>query len=152
MLARRHHPLHRWTNLATFDDLVEAPQLRDALEQAGFETTLEDERLLQRLWFLAVPRAGIHVLVLKESYEQARKFLDAETPSAPWRDKIIRCPRCRSSRVHYPAMTRKNILPTLIAHVLVLLRILHHEFYCEDCHHTWGEYIRSHRPAPVKGA
>jgi len=36
-------------------------------------------------------------------------------------------------------MTRKFILPTLIAHLLVLLRFMRRECYCEDCHYTWPQ-------------
>ena len=51
--------------------------------------------------------------------------------------KSVRCPQCHSSRVEYPQMTRKSILPVLIGHLLIALRVMPKEYYCQDCQFTW---------------
>src|SRR5262249_24055224 len=107
------------------------------LNNWGFESKIEDERWLQRLWFMVKPRAGVHVQVREAAMQTVRQRLETTPEARPVFDRAIRCPSCGSSRVPYPAMTRKNLLPTLVAHLLTLLRIQKREFYCEDCHATW---------------
>ena len=106
------------------------------LNSRGVEANLEDERKLQRFWFWTKPRAGVHVLVQSEQFPQAHDLLEQPTGSALLRS-AIHCPSCGSSRVDYPAMTRKNVLPALVAQVLAALNLMGGEYYCEDCHYTW---------------
>lgn len=124
------------THLASFDRRKEAEALSSFLTHNGVAANVEDERRLQRYWFLASRLAGVHVSVPSEQFEEARHVLEEKNG-----DKLLRqavhCPVCASCRVEYPAMTRKNILPTLAAQVLTAFGIMHHEYYCEDCHHTW---------------
>jgi hypothetical protein len=35
-------------------------------------------------------------------------------------------------------MTRKFLLPTILLHLGIILRIIGHECYCEHCHLTWN--------------
>ncbi len=51
--------------------------------------------------------------------------------------EAMRCPSCHSRRVQFPQMTRKFILPTLMAQVFLLLGVLRPEYYCQDCHYAW---------------
>lgn len=126
-----------WVNLATVDRLAEAQGLGQFLEDEGFTIQVQNERTLQRMWFLSRPVAGIHVRVPESSFEQALTCVEENPVAAPFLHKAVHCPSCRSVRVHYPQMTRKNILPTIVAQLLVLLRLMQHEYFCEACHHTW---------------
>jgi hypothetical protein len=91
---------------------------------------------LQRYWFHAEPKAGMHVLVARDQFERAGKLFAQKPFRAPLQ-KAVHCPSCGSVKVQYPALTRKNILPSLIALVLVLAHVKKHKYYCEDCHYTW---------------
>jgi len=128
---------HFWMNVATFEGLEKAQALCHCLEMAGFEARIQDERRLQRYWFFSGQHCGIHVRIPTESLEMAKEFLEANPEAKRWMDDAIHCPSCGSARVQYPQMTRKFILPTLIAHLLVLIRVMERECYCEDCHNTW---------------
>ena len=123
---------HAWVDVATFGRPNDAKAVQALLQREGLETQVHDERKLQSLWFLASHHAGVHVQVPKEDFERAKQCLDA-VPGA----RMIRCPSCHSSRVQYPAMTRKNLLPTVVAQMMILLRLTKREYYCEDCHYTW---------------
>ena len=123
-----------WVNLATFDRLDRATALQAFLEKEGCETQIHDERNLQKFWFLSPQQAGIHLRVRADSYTKAKQSLETKPEFLL---EAITCPSCHSSRVQYPAMTRKNILPTVVAQTLVLLRVMERECYCEDCHHSW---------------
>ncbi|MEY2409904.1 MAG: hypothetical protein QOF48_2574 [Verrucomicrobiota bacterium] len=136
MNKTNHHSIV-WGRLAAFDSLKPGQTLVHFLEQHSFEVRLYDERKLQRFWFLARPVAGICVQVPEENIPAVRDFLAAQPESQELLRSAIRCPSCKSTRVHYPQMTRKNVLPTLVAHALVTLGLLRHECYCEDCQFTW---------------
>lgn len=141
-----------WSRLAAFDTLKPALALVDFLEKHWFVVRLYDERKLQRFWFLARPVAGICVQVPEENVPTVRDFLAAQPESEDLLRAAIHCPSCRSTRVHYPQMTRKNVLPTIVAHGLVSLGLLRHEYYCEDCHFTWvkkdGKKTQSKNSSP----
>jgi hypothetical protein len=128
---------HVWSRLAAFDHPKPAETLVAFLDQHGFVVRLYDERKLQRYWFLTRPMAGMCVQVPEDTLPAARDFLLAQPEGYDLLRTAIHCPACKSTRVHYPQMTRKNVLPTLVAHVLVALGLLRHEYYCEDCHFTW---------------
>jgi hypothetical protein len=126
-----------WATLASFNDPEEANALCEFLRQEGINTQVQDERRLQRWWFLAQPLAGIHVRVPGASFEDAQSILQGNPASVRFLRRAIRCPSCNSVRVQYPQMTRKNILPTLVAQGLVFMRVMKRECYCETCHYTW---------------
>lgn len=142
------HPV--WSRLAAFNNTKPAQTLVDFLEQRGFVARLYDERKLQRFWFLARPIAGICVQVPEECIPEVREFLSAQPEAEELLRSAVHCPSCKSTRVHYPQMTRKNVLPTLVAHGLVSLGFLRHECYCEDCHFTWAR--KAHRKLQSKSA
>lgn len=107
------------------------------MEKNGIDARVQDERKLQRFWFAAAPQAGVHVRVPEKLTDETARFLEANQDAAAILLRAVRCPSCQSCRIEYPAMTRKNVLPTLVAHVAVALRFTRHECYCEDCHYTW---------------
>jgi hypothetical protein len=76
----------------------------------------------------------------------ARDFLRVQTPDVL--QKAIHCPSCGSLSVSYPQMTRKFILPTVLLHLGILLRVIDHECYCETCHFTWNLTGENVQPAP----
>lgn len=123
--------------IATFNDSRPAVQLKEWLQQAGIPANVRDQRLLQRLWFLAKPYSSFHLEVQKDDYTKANALL------CEWQQRdraladAIRCPMCGSLRIEYPHMTRKFILPTLLAHVLTLFGVAKHHFYCGECQYTW---------------
>src|SRR5580698_6901462 len=85
-----------------------ANRLKSLLESKVMEARLRDERKLQRFWFMAPQKAGIHVQVRRKSYEKAVSTLEKHDRGTK---KAVHCPSCGSTRVQYPALTRKNILP-----------------------------------------
>jgi len=101
------------------------------------EAWVHDERRLQRYWFATPPQASTHVRVPEVFTELAQERLEKNPRAAGVMSKAVRCPSCQSCRVEYPAMTRKNVLPTLVAQVGVVLRFVKHRCYCENCHYTW---------------
>jgi hypothetical protein len=124
-------------NIATFDELADAEVLKTILINDGIDAWVQDERRLQRYWFAAAPQAGIHLRVPEAMLEHAQQRLRTNSNAAIVLQRAVRCPSCWSYRIEYPAMTRKNALPTLVAQVAVALRFLKHECYCENCHYTW---------------
>jgi hypothetical protein len=141
-------------NVATFNELPEAEALKGLLISEGVAAHVQDETKLQKYWFFASPKAGIHVQVPKESFDKAQKILN-QAEATRYLLKAIRCPSCNSLQIQYPDLTRKNILPTLLAQLFVLLRFTQHKYYCESCHFSWvkapsGAYgrKRAHLAAP----
>lgn len=123
--------------IATFDDPSAAEKLKGRFLQEGLAAELQDDRKLQKLWFLSRPHAFIQVKVPNENYERAEKlYRDLDAANDPVVCAAIRCPQCRSSRIQYPQMTRHFILPTLVAHLTTLLGFKQ-SFYCQSCQNTW---------------
>src|SRR6188768_3612352 len=101
-----------WLTLATFNQLEDALNLAQFLSDEGVPTEVEDERRLQRAWFWTKPQAGIHVTVAEGNFERAQNLIEVNPTGTELMAHAILCPSCHSARVQYPAMTRKNILPT----------------------------------------
>ena len=134
-------------NLATFDEPADAEALKTILDNVGIEAWVQDERRLQRYWFATRPQAGIHVRVPEPLLGRAEMCLKTNADAAVVLQRAVRCPSCHSYRVEYPAMTRKNALPTLVAQIAVALHLARHECYCESCQYTWVRVLpRSHEP------
>jgi hypothetical protein len=74
---RTSHLSRRGINIATFDRLADAEELREILERRGIVAWVQDERRLQRYWFIAHPQAGIHVRVPESLTELAQEELDS---------------------------------------------------------------------------
>jgi len=124
------------TKVATFDRPIPAEGLASFPNRHGVEASIQDERKLQRFWFWTAPRAGIHVLVQAGQVPRTYDLLGAPSGKSLLKD-AVRCPFCGSPRVSYPAMTRKNLLPTIAAQVMSALRLMGREYYCEGCQYTW---------------
>lgn len=123
--------------VATFNAPQPAERLKKELQEAGVPAKVSDQHIFQRLWFLAKPYGAFHLDVQKEFHRRANALLFEWHAQNRALAEAVRCPMCGSLRVEYPQMTRKFILPTLIAHVLTLFRITKHHLYCMECHNTW---------------
>jgi hypothetical protein len=143
------HAPKQWINVAAFDELAVARSFQQILKGEGLEARIHNERLIQRFWFLAPPRAAFQVQVPKAEFERAENLLNKE-PESGILKKAITCPACDSFRIEYPQMTRKFFLPTLALHVGTLLRVIEPECYCESCHHTWKRRRKS-EAVPMTG-
>jgi hypothetical protein len=126
-----------WMRLAVFNTEEPALALGAHLQKQGVDVRMNDERNLQRFWFLTRPRAGYSVEVQEASFAAVQDRMDADPRMTSLLQEAIRCPSCNSLRVEYPQMTRKNILPTLLAHVFMAVNLMKPQCYCEACHFTW---------------
>jgi hypothetical protein len=120
----------------TFNEPEHAEPARRRLEEAGIPATINDERKLQKYWFISEPLAGIQVCVPLPEYERARKLLHEWDATEGILREAIHCPECGSSRVEYPQFTRKFITPTFGA-LLAAIGLVQREFYCVECQYTW---------------
>ncbi len=132
----------QWTTIATFNRLADARELVKWLKAEDLQARVYDERILQRLWFWVHPKAGIHVQVDKSMCEAAERVFQRLDTLAK---RAVRCPQCNSSRVQYPAVTRKNMLPAIMDHLFSMFGQTPAAYYCESCHLTWN---RPHRDSP----
>jgi DNA-directed RNA polymerase subunit M/transcription elongation factor TFIIS len=128
----------KMVTIATFNNSQPAERFREWLEHAGIPAKVLDQRLLQKIWFLARPYSSFHVNIDRDSFEQAHALLSEAGEHSQLLAEAIRCPQCGSLRVEYPQMTRKFALPSLVAHGLTLFGIKH-EFYCQACQYTWRQ-------------
>jgi hypothetical protein len=125
-----------FVNIATFDEASSAEALKSFLIGEGLDARVQDETHLQRFWFMALAKAGFHVMIPKQQLGIAQQIVK-EPQSAPYVRKAIHCPSCDSLRVQYPDLSRKSVLPTLFFDLFVLLHITKHKYYCEDYHFSW---------------
>lgn len=123
--------------IATFNEPSQAKHLKSRLEGSGVKADIHNEARLQKVAFMSKPQANAKVLVTEEDFEAANKLMLEWEASDPAIGSAIRCPQCKSPRVEYPQLTRKFITPWL-ASILFALKIFQKEFYCQDCHNTWG--------------
>jgi predicted Zn-ribbon and HTH transcriptional regulator len=124
--------------IATFNEPAKAKHLKARLEEAGVKADIHNEGRLQQAVFRSTPQANAKVLVAEEDFEEANKLMVEWEASDPQIGSAIRCPQCKSPRIEYPQLTRKFITPWL-ASILFALKIFPKEFYCQDCHFTWGK-------------
>jgi len=139
----KHQP---WTDLAVFDDLSTGQAVETLLTNAGIQARAYDDRFFRRFLFLRPPRKTFRLQVHRDDIARAQAFLFT-LPTDPFR-QAIHCPECGSLRVSYPQMTRKFILPTVVLHASILLRLNDHQCYCEDCHSMWSLPETAPNPAP----
>jgi hypothetical protein len=126
-----------WMSFATFDHPTDAREFKTLIKKEGIDAEINDERKMQKRWMKAKPEAGVHVEIQEPDLLRARRIVKQSPGLEAAYQKAVHCPECKSSRVQYPQMTRKNFLPTILAKVLVKVGAMEHECYCEDCHHTW---------------
>ena len=123
--------------VATFDDPSAAEKLKERFLHEGLPAELQDDRNLQKFWFLSRPHACFQLKVANEDFVRAEKlYRELDAAGDPSVRVAVHCPQCRSSRIQYPQMTRRFMLPTLVAH-LVSLFGFNRQFYCQNCQHTW---------------
>ena len=136
MKTEKEHSSRSGANVASYDEMEPAEALSAFLRSCGIEAHVQDERRLQRWWLMARPRAGLHVRVPQDQLPAADRHLD-KPEAVPLLASAIRCPDCKSCQVQYPAITRKTILPALVAQAAVLFGMMEHQCYCERCQFTW---------------
>jgi predicted Zn-ribbon and HTH transcriptional regulator len=124
--------------IATFNEPAQAKHLKSRLQGAGVKADVHNEGRLQKVAFATQPQANAKVMVAEEDFEAANKLMVEWEASDPEIGSAIRCPQCKSPRIEYPQLTRKFLTPWL-ASVLFALKIFPKEFYCQDCHNTWGK-------------
>lgn len=134
--------------IATFDDPAKAKHLKKRLEEAGVKADIHNEGRLQSAATLSEAHAHAKVMVVEEDFTAANKLMTEWEASDPHIGAAIRCPQCKSPRIEYPQLTRKFITPWL-ASVMFALKIFPKQFYCQDCHFTWG---KDGEPLPGKPA
>jgi hypothetical protein len=122
--------------VATFNDVEPAQQVLQRLQQVGLPAILDDESKLERFGFMTPALAAIHIEVPTENYLDARRVIDELDRSEDLLKSAVRCPECRSSRIEFPQLTRKFILPSLLRFFMAL-KLVPRSFYCMDCHYTW---------------
>ncbi|HMP83978.1 MAG TPA: hypothetical protein PKA41_14865 [Verrucomicrobiota bacterium] len=122
--------------VATFNELEPARGLCRSLQQAGIQATINDESKLERFWFMSEPLAAIHVEVGRADFLKARSLIQAwGKGDGPMKD-AVRCPECNSSRVEFPEITRKFLMPA-VQTLFMALHLMPREYYCQDCQFTW---------------
>ena len=122
--------------LATFNELVPARSLQGRLEQAGIPALIHDESKLERFWFMSEPLAAVHLEVAQPDYLRARQLAEELNQREHLLKDAVRCLECQSTRVEFPQLSRKFVMPRL-ASVFMALGLVPREFYCLDCHYTW---------------
>ena len=122
--------------IATFNEQSKAKHLRDRLGQAGIGADIIGDSHLQRVAFMAKPRANVKVKVNEDDFGKAHQLMREWEVSDPDVGAALRCPQCESSNIEYPQMTRKFLTPA-IASILFAVKIFPKGFYCHNCHFTW---------------
>jgi len=123
--------------IATFDDPAKAKHLKSRLAEAGLKADVHNERL-QSMATGSDRHANAKVTVEEEDFPKANQMLMEWEATDPDIGAAIRCPQCKSPRIEYPQMTRKFMTPWL-ASIMFALKVFPKEFYCNDCHFTWGK-------------
>lgn len=129
------HNHQAWDDVALFEDLTDGRVLEAQLNNQGLEARAYDDKWFRYFLFLRPPQVTYRVQVRRNHREAAVGFLEAQKPAVL--DQAIHCPDCGSLQVNFPQMTRKFMTPTVLLHLGILFRIIHHEAYCEHCHFTW---------------
>lgn len=123
--------------IATFDDPAKAKHLKSRLAEAGLKADVHNERM-QSVATGSDRHANAKVLVEEEDFQKANQLMHEWEPTDPEIGAAIRCPQCKSARIEYPQLTRKFMFPWL-ASIMFATKLFPKEFYCHDCHFTWGK-------------
>jgi|SRR5437763_612661 len=124
--------------IATFDQPAKARHLKDRFQQSGVRADVLTEGQMQQVAALAKPQANSKVLVEEGDFEKAQNLLVEWEASDPEIGSAIRCPQCRSPRIDYPQLARKFPFVPGMAAILLVLKIIPKEFYCQDCQFSWS--------------
>jgi len=123
--------------IATFNEPAKAKHLKTRLQEAGVKADVHNDGRLQKA-LVGESAASAKVLVNEEDFVAANNLMLEWEASDPEIGSAIRCPQCKSPRIEYPQLTRKFMTPWL-ASILFAVKIFPKEFYCQDCHNTWGK-------------
>ena len=109
--------------------------------RAGIQASIHDESKLERFWFMSEPLAAIHVGVSQPDFLKARRLMQDWEQTNEALKAAVRCPECGSSRVEFPQITRKFLMP-VVETLFMAVHLIPREYYCEDCHYTWPKEKR----------
>src|SRR5450756_314467 len=132
MVIMKHSHRQPWTDVAVFENLANGQALTQQLKDQGLEARAYDDKVYRAFLFLRPPQITFRVQVRRDHEAEAAEFRKTKNPPALAR--AVHCPECGSLKINYPQMTRRFILPTVLLHLGIILRIIHHEAYCEACH------------------
>lgn len=125
--------------IATFSEPAKAKRLKERFQQSGVKADIHNEGHLQQMAFMSTPQANVKLQVEDNDFERAHALMvEWEASDPDLAAAIIRCPQCGSTSIEYPQMTRKFMTPAVMA-VLMAMKIIPKQFYCEDCHYTWSD-------------
>jgi len=127
--------------IALFRNRSEAESILQRLARAGVNAEIQDELLLQKLWFVSKEAAGARLVVAAEHFERAEKLLVAWDIAEAALKEAIRCPECKSFRVDYPQFARNSVMTNMAAGVAAELGLVEKDYYCERCHYTWPRRV-----------
>src|SRR5438046_8795308 len=113
--------------IATFNEQSNAKHLRDRLGQAGIGADIIGDSHLQRVAFMAKPRANVKVKVNEDDFGKAHQLMRKWEVSDPDVGDALRCPQCESSNIEYQQMTRK-LLTKSIASIIFSIMIFYKVF------------------------
>jgi hypothetical protein len=129
---------HPWVNVALFENLSDGRILETFLKKHRLEARTYDDKLFRIFLFLRPPRVTYRVQVRGNASRAAAELMENAPEAAPILERAIHCPSCGSLNVNYPQMTRKFFLPTVMLHLGIIFRVIHHEAYCDSCHNVWN--------------
>lgn len=134
--------LEQTITVATFNDAAQAEALKDRLIDKGLHADILDESGTQQIWFwTSDPKAHMRVRVQKDDLDRANALIEEWSRN---NDSVlsgaVRCPQCGSSRVEYPAMSRRTT-GTFFFSALLAAKIIPREYYCESCQYTWPDKV-----------
>ena len=138
-----------WVKLAVFPHEDDAMALQAFLLDHGFDSRVYDDHILRTFLFLRPPRQTYRTQVHQRDLDAAHELISTEPTAARILKRAFDCPSCGSLSVQYPQMTRKFFTPTIFLHLGILLRLIDHEAYCEDCHFIWHLPQDNHHAEPV---
>jgi predicted Zn-ribbon and HTH transcriptional regulator len=125
--------------IATFNEPAKAKHLKERLRTSGIEADVHNEKHGQAMHLVKDAQANVKVLVHEQDFGKAQGLLVEWEGTDPDIASAMRCPQCQSPRIQYPQTAQKfPFIPGLYS-VLLALGIFEKEFYCEDCHLTWGK-------------
>ena len=128
--------------VATFNELDPAQVLREQFARTGIQASIHDESKLERFWFMSEPLAAVHVEVHQTDFLKARWLMREWEKYSAVLKAAVRCPECGSSRIEFPQITRKFLMP-VVEVLFMAMHLIPREYYCEDCHFTWPYRAKS---------
>lgn len=125
-------------------------RLQERLRQTGIPAIIHDESKLERFWFMSEPRAAIHLEVSPPHFLESCRRISEWDETDHALHNAVRCPECHSSRIEFPQLSRKSVMPGLLS-IFMALGIMPRKFYCMDCHNTWPVFVKLDRKLDLLG-